>query len=155
MKQVWCVAFLALALSSCRIGVPTFQRMENLKFERVDGNGIKLGVDAVFHNPNFIKVKVSDIAVDVVMDKKLIGTLGEKDDIVVKRKSDFTIPLGIKIQPSGTLFEDLKTIFGALLSSKESELSIVGDIKMRTLCFIKYHVPIKWQQKVKLSQFKL
>ena len=48
MKQVWCVAFLALALSSCRIGVPTFQRMENLKFERVDGNGIKLGVDAVY-----------------------------------------------------------------------------------------------------------
>ncbi|MFN8288324.1 MAG: hypothetical protein U0V74_16325 [Chitinophagales bacterium] len=155
MKQLCFFALLLLALSSCKIGAPTFQRMENLKFERVDGNGIKLGVDAVFHNPNFIKVKVSDIAVDVVLDKKLIGTLGEKDDIIVKRKSDFTIPLGIKVQPGGTLFEDLQTIFGALLSSKESEISIVGDIKMRTLCFLKYHVPIRWQQKIKLSQFKL
>lgn len=143
---------VAVALSSCKIYAPTFITVDNLHFDKMSGTGIKLGADLVFNNPNRIKVKVTDIAADVVVDKRLIGTIGEKSDILIKQRSDFRIPLGITIKPDGSLLDHLKTVIG-FFQDKEVELFIVGKVKLKWFVF-KREIPVQYQTRIKSSQLK-
>lgn len=124
--------------------------MENVKYERIDNKGFKLGAEAVFTNPNKLKCTIKDIEVNVVLDKKLIGVLGEKTDVPVVQASEFRIPLGIQIKPEGTILDDIKTIWN-ILSDKESELYFVGKVKIRVMG-INVAIPIKYQRRFKLSE---
>ena len=147
------IACIAMAgMSSCKIYSPTCKNVENIRFDKLGGTGIKLGADLVFNNPNRIKVKVTDIAADVMVDKKLVGIIGEKSDIVIKQRSDFSVPLGITIKPEG-LLDNLKTLMG-FLTDKEMEMAIVGNIKLKWL-FVKREIPIRFQTKIKASQLRL
>lgn len=140
-----------VGMSSCKIYAPTFKTVENIRFDKMGGSGIKLGADLVFNNPNRIRVKVTDVATDVIVDKKLIGIIGEKSDIIIKQRSDFRVPLGITIKPEGIL-DNLKNLLGFIMD-KEMEMSIVGNIKLKWL-FVKKEIPIKFQTKVKASQLR-
>lgn len=153
MRSIFLYSLLAVSVSSCRILPPMFKTVNNAHFERVGGGtGIKLGADAVFNNPNFVRCKVSDIAVDVVIDKQLVGTLGEKKDIIIKPKSDFTVPLGISIKPDGTLLDNIKNLFG-IITNKQADLFFVGSVKIKVLCTT-HTIPIKFQQHVNLGDLK-
>lgn len=139
-------------LSSCKLTAPSFKNVENLKFERAGTQGIKLGAEAVFYNPNGLKCTVKDIAVDVIVNDKLVGILGEKADVVVDKKSDFRIPLGISINPDGSILSDIKTIFG-IITNKQVELALVGKIKVKVLG-VTFPVPIKHKQQFNLGSVK-
>lgn len=152
LKLVVTVILISAAISSCRISAPTFKTVDNLRFDKMNGNGIKVGADLVFHNPNAVRVKITDIAADVTVDKRQMGTIGEKSDIIIKRKSDFRVPLGLTIKPDGSLLDNLKTVFG-FITDKEIELAIKGTIKLKWL-FVKREIPISYMTKVKASQLK-
>jgi len=147
-------AFLLLLglLSSCKTTAPSFRTIDNIRFEHLGLKGLKLGADAEFHNPNKIKCKIVKIEMNVVLDDKLIGILGEKADVVIKRKSDFTVPLGVLIKPEGTILEDIKTFY-KILTDRPAELYLVGFIKVK-LMGIKFTVPVKYRQTLKRSDFK-
>jgi len=143
---LWC------ALSSCKTTAPSFRTIDNIKFEHLGLKGLKLGADAEFHNPNRIKCKIVKIEMNVVLDDKLIGILGEKADVVIRKKSDFTVPLGVLIKPEGTVLEDIKTFY-KILTDRPAELYLVGFIKVKIMG-IKFTVPIKYRQILKRSDFK-
>lgn len=143
---------IASSLSSCRIQAPVFKGVEDVKLERVGTAGIKIGSQAVFYNPNRVRCKIKDIAFDVILDKKRIATIGEKSDIMVKGRSDFRIPMGAVINPSGTIFENVMAIID-IFRDKESTLSMSGNIKLKAY-FITIPIPFKFEQKIKLSQLK-
>lgn len=143
---------LPVLLSSCKIYAPTFKSIENLRYERIDSRGFKLGAEAVFNNPNKVKCTIKDIEVNVVLDKKLIGVLGEKTDVEVIKASEFRIPLGIKIKPEGTILNDIKTLWD-IFADKESELFFVGKVKVK-IFGMTIGIPIKYERKFKLSEFK-
>ncbi len=143
---------IGVLFSSCRLTAPSFKNVENLKFERAGTQGLKLGAEAVFYNPNGLKCTVSDIAVDVIVNDKLVGILGEKADVVVDKKSDFRIPLGITINPDGSIFNDIKTIFG-IITNKQVDLALIGKIKVKVLG-LTFPVPIKHKQQFNLGSVK-
>ncbi|HLP53089.1 MAG TPA: hypothetical protein VK154_19510 [Chitinophagales bacterium] len=143
---------LPVLLSSCKIYAPTFKSIDNIHYERLQANGFKLGAEAVFNNPNKIKCTIKDIEINVVLDDKLIGVLGEKTDVEVIKASEFRIPLGIKIKPDGTILNDIKTLWG-IFADKESDLYFVGKVKIRVMG-INIGIPIKYKRKFKLSEFR-
>jgi hypothetical protein len=143
---LWCF------LSSCKIVAPSFRTVDNIRFERLDLKGLKLGADAQFHNPNRIKCKIVNVEMNVVLDEKLIGVLGQKADVVIKKKSDFTVPLGVLIKPEGTVLEDIKTFY-KILTDRPAQLYLVGQIKVKMMG-IKFTVPVKYRQILKRSDFK-
>lgn len=145
-------AFFCLALSSCKIYAPVFKSIDKIHYERIDTRGFKLGAEAVFDNPNKVKCTIKDIEINVVLDKKLIGVLGEKTDVEVIKGSEFRIPLGIKIQPEGTILDDIKTLWGIFVD-KESELYFVGKVKVKIMG-ITVPIPVKYKRKFKLSEFR-
>lgn len=140
------------SISSCKIYAPTYERVENFKFERVDQKGFQISADAVFHNPNKLKFKIDDIAMDVLMDNKRIGTLGEKTEVAINKKADFAIPLAISVNPEMGLFEGLKK-FVDILKSKEAEITLSGKVIVKAYGF-KFPIPIQETQRVNLSKIK-
>lgn len=138
--------------SSCKVLPPVYKGMQNPKLERVGLTGLKFGAEATFHNPNRIKCRIKDIALDITLDNKQVGTVGEKCDIEVKRKSDFVIPLGVTLNPQGTIFENLTTLL-EIFRDKESTLSLKGNVQVKVFG-INFPIPVQYVQKVKLSQLK-
>ena len=120
--------------------------------EQVESRGFKLGAEVVFDNPNKIKCTIKDIDVNVLLDKKLIGILGEKSDVVVEKSNEFRIPLGILLKPEGTILEDAKMLFN-LFTDKEAELYLIGKV---TIKFMGITVPvsISYEKAFKLSELK-
>ena len=141
-----------ISFSSCKISVPTFKAVEHLKFERNGLKGISIGADVVIHNPNLVSCKVSDLAVDVMLDKKKVGTLGKKGAVVIKPLSDFAIPVGLSIQPEGTIWDNIKSVID-MFTQKQAELSMLGKIKVKVFCKT-YPIDIKFQQKISSGALK-
>jgi len=139
-------------LSSCKLTSPSFKTVENIRFESIGKKGLKLGAEAQFHNANPIKCRVIDVDMNVLVDERLIGVLGEKSDVVIKKKSDFTVPLGVLIKPEGTVLEDFKTFY-KILTDRPTELYLIGNIKVK-LMGITFTVPVKYRQVLKRSDFK-
>lgn len=155
-KQIY---FLALAvllssllLSSCKIYAPVFKTVENPRFEKIGNSGIKMGAEIVFENPNKIKCTIKDIDINIILDNKQIGTLGEKSDVKMAKQSEFRIPLGIMVNPQGTTLDNLNTII-KLISNKESDLSLNGKVAVKFLG-ITVPIPVKYNTKFKLSDIK-
>ncbi|MDB5282604.1 MAG: hypothetical protein JWO06_1679, partial [Bacteroidota bacterium] len=98
-------------ISSCKIAGPAFKTIQNVEFQGIGKKGLKLGTEAVFNNPNKLKFRITDIDLNVVLDNRLIGTLGEKTDILIKKKSDFILPVSFNIKPEGTILDNLKTLW--------------------------------------------
>jgi hypothetical protein len=148
------IAFLLACciFSSCKLTSPTFKTVDNIKFESIGIKGLKLGAEAQFHNGNPLKCKVVDVDMNVLVDEKLIGVLGEKSDVVIQKKSDFTIPLGVLIKPEGTILENFKTLY-KILTDRPTMLYLVGNIKVKMMG-LKFDVPVKYRQVLKRSDFK-
>jgi hypothetical protein len=128
-----------------------FKSAEHLHFERVNTKGLKLGFDAVFTNPSGIKFRITDVNLNVVVDDKLIGVLGEKSDVPVAKKTDFTVPVGITIKPEGTVLDDIKTMYG-VFTNKQFELFIVGEVHFKALG-LKLKAPVKYKQTMRRADF--
>ncbi len=146
------IVSLLLFNSSCKVLPPVYKGIQNPKIDRVGLTGIKFGAEVAFYNPNRIKCKINDIAFDVKMDEKQVATIGEKCDIPVHRRSDFVIPVGVALNPQGTILENIATIV-EIFRDKESTLSLSGNIKVKVFG-ITFPIPVKYQQKIKLSQLK-
>lgn len=151
--QLACLAFvLSILLSSCKIYAPVYKTVENVKYERIGPTGLKMGAEIVFDNPNKVKCTIKDIDVNVLLDQKLVGILGEKADVTMGKSSELRIPLGIQIKPEGTILDNLKTIFN-IFSDKEAELYLTGKISIKFLG-ITVPVPVKYKRQIKLSELK-
>jgi LEA14-like dessication related protein len=146
------LALTLLYASSCKVLPPEYKGIQNPKVERIGLTGLKFGAEVTFYNPNRIKCRIQDVAMEVYIDNKQVGTIGEKADVEVKRKSEFIIPVGITLNPQGTIFENLTTIF-EIFRDKETTLSLKGNVKVKVLG-VTFPIPVRYVQQVKLSQIK-
>lgn len=154
MKRILLLlATVLLLFPSCKVLPPVYKSLDNPKLERVGTSGFRFAADVKFYNPNRIRCRVQDIAMDVLLDNKQVGTIGEKTDVVVRRKSDFVIPIGVTLKPSAALLNNLTTLFD-ILRDKEIALTLKGNVKVKALG-LTLPIPVQYQQKVKLSQLQL
>ncbi len=156
-RNIYLIAVFAVsvvALSSCRIQAPVFKGMENMKFEKVGIAGINMGTEAVFYNPNPFWCKISDLAIDVKLDQKTVGTLGQKQTIKFAPGTELRMPIGLALNTENSILDNVTSILG-MIKDKQVGLSINGDIKLKVFGFIRRHFPIKYEQNISLSQIKV
>lgn len=144
---------LAFILSSCKVYPPVLKSLDKVKIERSGTTGFVIGTEAIINNPNRGRVRIKDLNLEVTINNKPVASIGKKTDILIKRNTDFSIPLSIEIKSIESVFSDFKSIFG-MLKDMEAEVSLKGDIKLRAFCFLKYHFPVEYKQKVNLPKLK-
>ena len=140
---------LITGLNACKIQAPQFVRYDNLKYESIGMSGFKIGTEVVFHNPNQLKFKIQNVGLDLYLDNKKMAAINEKREILVKRRSDFAIPISVTIKPEMSILDGLKEIYKAF-TSREMDLRINGGVGIKWL-FLKKSLAIDINKKVKFK----
>ncbi|MES2620527.1 MAG: LEA type 2 family protein [Bacteroidota bacterium] len=145
--------FLSLMFSSCKIYAPTLKSLDKVKVERSGSTGYIVSSEVVIHNPNRGRIVVKGLNLQVVMNNKSIASVGKKEDVIIKRNTDFSIPLHIEVKSLESVFSDFKSVLG-MFKDREVDLALKGNVKLRAFCIIRRSFPLNYSQKVKLPLFK-
>lgn len=145
MLRFFFLIFPIFILNSCKISAPTFKGLQSPELKNENG-AMTLRTEVLMYNPNNIRVRLQSVNLNVFLNEKQIGTVGEKPDLLIKRKSDFAIPLSLSVNTGDNLLNQIGTFLG-FLQSKEFRLKATGNIKARVFCF-KFQRPVNFEQKI-------
>lgn len=140
--------FLLLVLvTSC---VPkeevVLRSIKNEKLETAeDGNQI-LKADAIFYNPNNVRMKLKEINVEVFVNGKKSAQAEQKFNSLIKAKSEFTVPLEVKLSLKDLGLLD--TIL-AFLGGKKYEIRFTGYLRIKVHGFT-FKVPIDHKEELSM-----
>lgn len=120
--------------------------IENVELAPGVGGEPKLIANAIFYNPNHVRMKVKRIHMEVFIDGKKAANINQKLNSVVKAESDFSLPLEIQLSlKEFGLFNALASLFGG----KKYELHYVGHIGVSVKGF-PLRIPVDYKREVKL-----
>lgn len=140
-----CAALLVVALSSCKPEEEIVLRQ--IKDVVVDATGgPKLKAQAVFYNPNSMRMKLRRINVDVFVDGKKAAQIDQSLKTVIPARGEFTVPLEVSLA-----MEDmglLDTLLG-MLGGRKLNIHYKGALKLN------YHgmplrVPVDYKDEVRI-----
>jgi LEA14-like dessication related protein len=110
-------------------------------------NGLPvLSGDAIFFNPNKSRMKLKAIKVDVFVDDKKAAVADHEIDVLVKGKSEFTVPLKVELQMKDFALTDA---LKSLLGGKTYKIHYVGSLRVNVNGF-PARVPIDHTEDFKL-----
>ncbi len=127
---------------------PSFKTLENVSFQRIDGN-IQINADVVMHNPNPVGITIQGSEFDLELNQKAIGTVVQRNPFQAEAKSDFKIPVTYIFEPDNIVKSLLLGGLG-MLTSKEADFLISGNVEVKVIKQ-KFSIPINTTKKVSLK----
>ena len=138
----------AIFVSSC---LPKEQivlrNIQNLSVEADSGNDPLLKANAVFFNPNKVRMKLREIKVEIFLNDKKSAASDQKLKALIKPESEFTVPLEVRLSLKEVGLLD--TIF-SLIGGKKYEIHYLGYIRASVHGII-IKIPIDHRDQVKLK----
>ncbi len=147
MKNTVFYILLFLLSSAC---VPkeevVLRSIKNEKLETAeDGNQI-LKADAIFYNPNNVRMKLKEINIEVFVNGKKAAHSDQKFNSLIKAKSEFTVPLEIKLALKELGLLDTILSF---LGGKKYEIQFKGHLRIKVHGFT-FKVPVDHKEDFKM-----
>lgn len=105
-----------------------------------------LKANAVFFNPNNVRGKIKKIQVDIFVNGKKAGSVDQDFKLLIPAKSEFTVPLEVKLAVKELGFFD--TVLG-MLGGKKFEVRYAGFLKLNYRG-IPIKVPVDYKDDVKI-----
>jgi LEA14-like dessication related protein len=133
---------IAIYMSSCqKPKALEYKSYSNFKVEKVGLSDIQLAMDLVYYNPNNVGLQLKRTDLDVYINDNFLGTTSQEYQITIAKKSDFTLPLHIKVDGKNIF----KNLF-ATLFNKEITVKVTGKVKVgKANVFINY--PVNYEGK--------
>ncbi len=133
MKNV--IFLFVLLLSACSMPQEvSFKNLENIKLSAVSfqEKNVSLKADAIFHNPNSVKLKVKGIRAKAYIDGEEMSTIREQLETEMPAKSDFSLPVSIEI-PTKKILGNLGGLLKQLTNKKQATIKMEGAINVEVL----------------------
>ena len=140
-------AFLLMATFSC---VPkdevVFKGVKNISIEPSQQNEPLLKADALFYNPNKVKMKLKEIYVDVLVNGKPSAQVRQKLKVSIPAESDFSIPVAaqLSLKELGLLDAIVN-----LLGGKKYDIQYTGYVRI-AVHGVTIKVPFTYQEQIRL-----
>jgi LEA14-like dessication related protein len=148
MRRFINFVLLTVLISSCAPGKPVVLRqIRNVVIETLtDGSPVLRG-DAVFQNPNHVRMRLKEINVEVFVDGEKSAHADQKLNAVIPSNDEFTVPLEIhlSLKKVGLLNSVL-----SLLSGKKYDVHFKGFIRVR-VHGIGVKVPVDYSDETRLN----
>ncbi|MFY0643780.1 MAG: LEA type 2 family protein [Bacteroidia bacterium] len=93
------VLFAILLLGCSKPSIPSFQRLETLKVERVAPVIYRISANAVYNNPNPFGGQLVRTDIDIFIDEQLIAKVEQDEAVEVAKNSEFIIPIVFRVDP--------------------------------------------------------
>lgn len=122
-----------------------FKTVKNIELTSADGKLLLKG-DAVFYNPNKTQTKLKEIDVDVLVNGKKAASVDQQMNLVVKGKSDFTVPIEAELALGEINLLDAVVGF---LGGKTYQVTFAGNLRV-AVHGVTVKVPVKYNETVKL-----
>ena len=121
--------------------------IKNEKLETsADGDQV-LKADAIFYNPNNVRMKLKEINIEVFVNGKKSAHSDQKFNSLIKAKSEFTVPLEIKLSLKDLGLLD--TIL-AFLGGKKYEIQFKGHLRIKVNGFT-FKVPVDHKEELRMK----
>lgn len=106
-----------------------------------------LKANAIFYNPNKIRMKLRKIRVDVFVNGKKTAEIDQELKTVIPAQSEFSVPLEVKLAMKELGLMD--TIFG-MLGGKKLEVRYEGSLRL-TYHGLPIRVPINYKDEIRIK----
>jgi LEA14-like dessication related protein len=148
MKSSIIYFLLLVLITSC---VPkeevVLRSIANEKLE-TNSNGVQIfKADAIFYNPNNVRMKLKEINIEVFVNGKKAAHTDQKFNSLIKAKSDFTVPLEIKLSLKELGLLDTILSF---LGGKKNEIQFKGQLRIK-VHGLTFKVPVDHKEEFKLK----
>ena len=90
---------VSLLLGCSRPAIPSFERIESLKVERVAPVIWRISAEAVYNNPNPIGGQLISTDIEIFVDEQLIASVQQDKMVEVAKNSEFRIPIVFRLDP--------------------------------------------------------
>ncbi len=147
MKKVFGLGLLLLVLSCVPKEQVVLKDIKNIEMKTgLSGQPLLTG-DAVFHNPNKLRMLLREINIEVFVDGKKAAHSDQQMEAQIPAKDDFIIPLEVKLnlQEIGLL----DTLFG-FLTGKSHEVKFLGFVRVKVHGVI-VKIPVDYKSDIKLK----
>lgn len=148
MRIVLSFVLGVLILSGCQKPEepPVFRKISGIKVNKVDGTTAYLTGEAIFYNPNKLKMKLKNASIDLKVDGKDVGQIDHSSKTVIPGEAEFSVPLEAEL--------DLKEIglldnLLGILGGRPIEIEYKGYLRVAAHG-ITFKVPIDDVANVKL-----
>ncbi len=105
-----------------------------------------LKANAVFYNPNNVRGKLKKIDIEIFVNGKKAGSVNQHLKTVIPSKSEFTVPIEVKLSLKEQGFLD--TVLG-LIGGRKFEVHYTGSLKLNYRGF-PVHVPVDYKDEVRI-----
>lgn len=152
MKSIFFTLSIALVFfSSCgtsKVITPEYRDIKEIKLVDVGLLQTTAGFDLVYYNPNNFGVTLTQASGDLYVDNQFLGKFDLKENVAVKKRSEFTVPALIKIDMIGAV-KNYKEIW----KKKEALVRIDGRANVRK-AGINKEIPLKYETMQNLEKFR-
>lgn len=146
-KHIFIFSFLLLSTLLTGCGPKEKIELRQIKDVVVDGTTEPmLKAQAIFYNPNNMRIKLKRINVDIYVNEKKVANVNQELKMLIPAKDQFTIPLEVKLAMKELGLMD--TILG-FLGGKKFNVRYEGSIRLS------YHglpirVPVHYKDEIRI-----
>jgi LEA14-like dessication related protein len=106
-----------------------------------------LKANAVFYNPNNVRMRLKKINVEVYVDGKKVANVDQELKTIIPARGEFSIPLEVKLAMKELGFMD--TLFG-VLGGKKFKVQYKGFLKL-TYHGLPVKVPVEFSDDIRVK----
>ena len=142
---------LVVLLTSCgtsRVLEPEYRDIREVRLVDVGLLQSTAGLDLVYYNPNSFGVTLSEARGDVYIDNHWFGRFDLGEKVIVKKRSEFTVPALIKVDMIGAVKN-----YQEIWKKKEALIRIEGVAKVKKAGLSK-EIPIKYESMQNIERFR-
>jgi LEA14-like dessication related protein len=151
LKYTFLFVIAAITFASCGSIQPlSISKVENVKLKNFSSSAASIEVTMVVSNPNPYRFKMVDNHLDLFLNKTEMGRVNIKEKIIIPRKSERAYTFVVETQFSNLAMGSIPSLVNMFLS-KQLELKLVGDVKVRSM-FISKRFPIEIIERVPFSK---
>lgn len=133
-----------LLLGACQnaknVSEPEFRDISNVRVVEVGLLKTTAGANMIYYNPNNFGIQLSSARGDVYIENTYFGSFTLDQEVGVRKKSEFILPVTIKIDNISAIRDQ-----GSILKKKEAMVRIEGFALVKKAGFSR-EIPIRYEQ---------
>lgn len=141
-----------LIFASCQsaknVSEPEFRDISNVRVIEVGLLKTTAGANMIYYNPNNFGIQLSSARGDVYIENTYFGSFELDQEVGVRKRSEFVLPVTIKIDNINALKDQ-----GNILKKKEALVRIEGFAFVKKAGFSR-EIPIKYEQMQNIDRLR-
>lgn len=135
-KSSLIILLSSFVISSCIFIKPVkINKIEKIEVSKLSVSSAKLNLHLKIDNPNFVKIKITNIDLDVLIENEHIGSIQETEEIELQANSEQIVIVKLNVSFTNVISKAFRIV--KLLSRSDANIKLTGTIKTKSFIITK------------------